>query len=403
MKKQSPQTTTMATATASGTTQGNRKSAARLSYFSQRKSEIVQSIQQLVEIESPSDVKQAVDRLVAVLASRFEDLGGQVQIHRSTEFGNHLEANFPGRRGKPVLLLGHTDTVYPIGTLSKMPYRVKEGKVFGPGVLDMKSGIALMLHSIEALGEWNGGHLSRPISVLLVSDEEVGSDSSRRITEKLAKRSAAVLVLEPSFGPKGAVKTGRKGVGEYAIKVTGKTAHAGLDFEIGQSAILELAKQIVNISGMVDLKRGITLNVGQVRGGSRTNVIPAEASAFVDVRAAKMKDAEAIDRRLRALRPFNPKCKLEIMGGINRPPMERTSGVAALYNIASAIAKELGWKLDEAFVGGGSDGNFTTALGIPTLDGLGGVGEGAHAPHEFIVIADLPRRAALLTSLIETA
>ncbi len=372
-------------------------------YFSQRKSEIVQSIQQLVEIESPSDVKQAVDRLVAVLASRFEDLGGSIQIHRSAEFGNHLEVNFPGRHGKPVLLLGHTDTVYPIGTLSKMPYRVKDGKVFGPGVLDMKSGIALVLHSIEALREWNSGSLPRPVTVLLVSDEEVGSDSSRRITEKLAKRSAAVLVMEPSFGPKGAVKTGRKGVGEYALNVTGKAAHAGLDFEKGQSAILELARQIVNISGLVDLKRGITLNVGQIRGGSRTNVIPAEASAFVDVRAAKMKDAEAIDRKLQALRPVNPKCKLEIMGGINRPPMERTPGVASLYTTASAIAKEMGWKLEEAFVGGGSDGNFTAALGIPTLDGLGGVGEGAHAPHESIVIAELPRRAALLTSLIETA
>ncbi len=403
MKTQNSQKA-IAAVTASLTAQENKKSAAeRLRYFSRKKSEIVQSIKQLVEIESPSDVKQAVDRLGAVLASRFEDQGGRVQIHSSTEFGNHLEVNFPGRGGKPVLLLGHTDTVYPIGTLSKMPCRVQAGKIFGPGVLDMKSGIALTLHSIEALREWNGGNLPRPITVLLVSDEEVGSDSSRSITEKLAKRSAAVLVMEPSFGPKGAVKTGRKGVGEYAIKVTGKAAHAGLDFESGQSAILELARQVVNISGWVDLKRGITLNVGQIRGGSRTNVIAAEASAFVDVRIAKMEDAEMLDRKFRGLRPFNPKCELEVMGGMNRPPMERTPGVAALYTSASAIAKELGWKLDEAFVGGGSDGNFTAALGIPTLDGLGGVGEGAHAPHECIVIAELPRRAALLASLIETA
>ena len=404
MKKQNSQKTGAIAPNPSAAIQQNKQSAAqRLRYFSQQKSEIVQSIIRLVEIESPSDVKQAVDRLGAVLGSRFEDLGGQVQLHRSSEFGNHLEVNFRSQRGKPVLLLGHMDTVYPIGTLSRMPCRMKDGKLLGPGVLDMKSGIALMLHSIEALRDWHGGSLPRPVTVLLVSDEEVGSDSSRQITERIAKQSAAVLVLEPAFGPKGAVKTGRKGVGEYALKVAGKAAHAGLDFESGQSATLELAKQIVKISGLVDLKRGITLNIGQIRGGSRTNVIPAEASAFIDVRIADAKDGNTLDRKLRGLKPFNPKCRLEILGGMNRPPMERTEGVAALYAKASVISKEMGWKLAEAFVGGGSDGNFTAALGIPTLDGLGGVGEGAHAPHESIVIAELPRRAALLASLIESA
>lgn len=377
--------------------------AERLNYFLLQKSEIIQSIRQLVEIESPSDVKQAVDRLGAVLVSRFEDLGGRATIHKATDFGNHLQINFPGRRGKPVLLLGHLDTVYSIGTLSKMPCHVKDGKLFGPGVLDMKSGIALMLHAIQGLREWNGKVLPRPVTVLLVSDEEVGSESSRQITESLAKQSAAVLVLEPSFGPKGAVKTGRKGVGEYALKVTGTAAHAGLDFESGESAILELAKQVVKISGLVDLQRGVTLNVGQIKGGTRVNVVPAEAVAFIDVRIAKMKDAAVLDRKMRSLKPFNRKCKLEMAGGLNRPPMERTPGVAMLYKTASAIAKELGWKLAEAFVGGGSDGNFTAALGIPTLDGLGGVGEGAHASHESILIAELPRRAALLSALIESA
>lgn len=375
----------------------------RLSYFSQQKADIIQSIRQLVEIESPSDVKQAVDRLGAVLASRFEDLGGRPTIHKATDFGNHLQIDFQGRHGKPVLLLGHLDTVYSIGTLLKMPCHVKNGRLLGPGVLDMKSGIALMLHAIQGLQEWNGGTLRRPVTVLLVSDEEVGSESSRHITESLAMDCAAVLVMEPSFGPKGAVKTGRKGVGEYALKVTGKAAHAGLDFESGQSAILELAKQIVKISGLVDLNRGVTLNVGEIKGGTRVNVIPAEAVAFIDVRITKLKDAVVLDRKLRGLRPFNRKCKLEMAGGLNRPPMERTTGVATLYKKASAIAKELGWKLEEAFVGGGSDGNFTAALGIPTLDGLGGVGEGAHAPHESIVIAELPRRAALLSALIESA
>jgi glutamate carboxypeptidase len=294
------------------------------------------------------------------------------------------------------------DTVYPAGTLATMPCRVQNKRIWGPGVLDMKSGICLMLVAIEGLQRWHS-ELPRPVTVLLVSDEEVGSDSSRAITERLAKDSAAVLVLEPSFGPHGAVKTARKGVGEYTIKVTGKAAHSGLDFEKGQSAILELARQITVISKLVDLKRGLTLNVGVIQGGTRVNVVPAEATATLDVRIARMKDAAAIDRKLRTLRPFNRKCKLEVSGGINRPPMERTAGVAGLYVKAREIAAQLGWKLAEAAVGGGSDGNFTAGLGVPTLDGLGGVGDGAHAVHESIVIAELPRRAALLAGLIAAA
>jgi glutamate carboxypeptidase len=238
--------------------------------------------------------------------------------------------------------------------------------------------------------------------VLLVSDEEIGSDSSRQITERLAKNSAAVLVLEPSFGLNGAVKTARKGVGEYCIKVTGRAAHSGLDFEKGASAILELARQITQISELVDLSRGLTLNVGLVNGGTRVNVVPAEATATLDLRVTTMKDASRIDRKLHALKPRNRKCTLQISGGLNRPPMERTKGVAALFEKAQALAKHLGWKLEEAAVGGGSDGNFTAALGVPTLDGLGGVGEGAHAQHESILIAELPRRAALLASLLQS-
>jgi glutamate carboxypeptidase len=370
-----------------------------LRYFARRTEEMVRTIQQLVEIESPSDQKEAVDRLGAFLAARFEALGGRVKFHQAADFGNHLQVDFAGKRsGKPVLLLGHTDTVYPAGTLASMPCRVQKQRIWGPGVLDMKSGIVLMLAAIEGLTAWHSG--MPPITVLLVSDEEVGSESSRAITERLARKSAAVLVLEPSYGLRGAVKTARKGVGEYTVKVTGKAAHSGLDFEKGQSAIVELARQITAISNLVDLKRGLTLNVGVVQGGTRVNVIPAEATATLDVRIARMKDASGIDRKLRALRPFNRKCKLQVTGGINRPPMERTAGVAALYRKACDVASQLGWKLEEAAVGGGSDGNFTASLGIPTLDGLGGVGEGAHAVHESIVIADLPKRAALLAGLI---
>jgi glutamate carboxypeptidase len=385
------------------TSQTNRSEVAkRLKYFHERKDQIIQTIRQLVEIESPSENKQAVDRLGALLAGRFEGLSGHAKLHRTKNFGDHLQADFEGARGgKPVLLLGHLDTVYPIGTLSTMPCRVADGRLWGPGAFDMKSGIAFMLHAVEALRAWHGDTLPRPVTVLLVSDEEIGSGTSRRITENLARTSAAVLVLEPSHGPKGAVKTARKGVGEYVFKVTGKAAHSGLDFEKGQSAILELAKQIVAISKLVDLKRGLTLNVGTVQGGTRVNVVPAEASAVIDVRVARKQDAAAIDRKLRSLKAFNRKCRLEITGGINRPPMERRPTVAALYKKAAEIARHLGWKLEEAAVGGGSDGNFTAGLGIPTLDGLGGVGEGAHATHESILLAEIPRRTALLAQLIE--
>jgi glutamate carboxypeptidase len=373
----------------------------RLRFFQERKDQIVQTIRQLVETESPSDNKEAVDRLGALLAGRFEGLGGHAKFHRVQTLGDHLQVDFAGTRGgKPVLLLGHLDTVYPMGTLATMPCRVSDGRLWGPGSFDMKSGIAFMLHAIEALRAWHEDKLPRPVTILLVSDEEVGSDTSRLITENLAKKSAAVLVLEPSHGPKGAAKTARKGIGEYLLKVTGKAAHSGLDFEKGESAILELARQVIAISKLIDLKRGLTLNVGTAQGGTRVNVIPAEASAVLDVRVARKQDAAGIDRKLRSLKPFNRKCKLEITGGMNRPPMERTPTVAALYKKAAEIARLLGWKLEEAAVGGGSDGNFTAGLGIPTLDGLGGVGQGAHAAYESVLISELPRRVALLAELI---
>src|SRR5450759_1983193 len=380
----------------------------RLAYFNERRDEIVSTIRELVEIESPSDNKAAVDRVAEAVAQKFSRLGGKVavRVHPAKDFGNHLQVDFPGKSAaKPVLLLGHYDTVYPLGTLAAMPCRAVDNKLTGPGVLDMKSGIALMLHTLAALQdwhkeEWHGG-LPRPVTVLLVSDEEVGSDSSRAITESLAKKAAAVLVLEPSYGFKGAVKTARKGVGEYLVKVTGKASQAGLDFQKGANAILELARQIEKVSSFTDLKKGLTVNVGIASGGSRTNVVPAEAAAQIDVRIARMKDAAGIDKKMRSLRPFNRKCKIEITGGIHRPPMERTAGAAALYEQAKAIARDLGWKLGEAAVGGGSDGNFTAGLGIPTLDGLGAVGDGAHAPHEHILISELPRRAALIAGLIE--
>ena len=327
-----------------------------------------------------------------------------MRVHAEEKAGNHLQVDFKPSRLRnehPVLLLGHMDTVYPIGTISKMPCRIAKGRVWGPGVLDMKSGIALALHVTAAMREWGGGSLGRPVTLLFVSDEEVGSGSSSAITKRLARQSSAVLVLEPAYGLHGAVKTARKGVAAYALEISGKAAHSGLDFEKGQSAVLELAKQVCQLSKLGNRRRGITLNVGKIAGGTRVNVVPAEANALIDLRVATSKDAARMDRKLKAIKPFNRHCRVVVTGGMNRPPMERTAGVAGLYATATWIAGELGWRLEEAAVGGGSDGNFTAALGIPTLDGLGGVGEGAHAENESVLISELPKRAALLAGLME--
>jgi glutamate carboxypeptidase len=388
------------------TTARRTQAADRLRYFEQHQHRMVTTVRELVEIESPSDDKQAVDRIAEFLASRFATLGGRIRRHRSPTFGESLQIDFAGTAAtstnrKPVLLLGHYDTVYPLGTLAKMPCKIDDGRLRGPGVLDMKSGIALILHAIEALQDWHG-QLSRPVTVFLVSDEEVGSRSSRKITEALAKESAAVLVLEPAAGLRGAVKTARKGVGEYHLRVKGVAAHAGLDPGRGHSAILELARQIGALVKLNNMKEGVSVNPGLIEGGTRTNVIAAEASVGIDVRIKRAKQAAGIDRKLRALKAFDKHCSLDLTGGINRMPMERTAGVASLYGNARDIAAAIGWKLDEASVGGGSDGNFTAGMGIPTLDGMGGVGEGAHAVHEYIVISELPRRALLLAEMIES-
>ncbi len=380
---------------------GNGRAGELLEYFRRQQEPMLAELRELVMHESPSFNKPAVDRLGSHLAGKLEWLGGKVTLHRQQEFGDHIQAQFAGRNsGKPILLLGHYDTVWDVGTLAGMPFKIQDGRVWGPGVFDMKAGILLMMQAIEGLHTLRGG-LPRPLTVLLVSDEEVGSNSSRQLTESLAKKSEAVFVLEPASGPQGAVKTWRKGVGEYRLKITGKAAHAGIAVQEGASAIVELARQIARIQTFLDLRRGITVNVGVVRGGTRTNVVAAQASADVDVRVRKMTDAPRLEKKFRALRPYDRRCKLEVEGGINRPPMERSAGVVKLYRLAQGVARAQGMELEESGTGGGSDGNFTAALGIPTLDGLGGVGEGAHAHHESILLDQLPRRAALVAGLIE--
>jgi glutamate carboxypeptidase len=374
-----------------------------LQFCRRHEAEMLQTLQRLVEMESPSDNKAAVDLLGKRLAAEFEDAGGKVKFHRIAQAGDHLQAAFPGAGpgkldSRPILLLGHFDTVWPMGTLTNMPFRVAGGRAFGPGVLDMKAGIVMVLFALRALK--TAGRPHRPVVVLLDTDEEVGSVTSRPIIEEVAKGCEAVLVLEPAQGPQGSLKTSRKGVGSYTIRVRGQASHAGVDFEKGHSAIVELSRQVLEITKFVDLARGITVNPGVIHGGTRTNVVAAEARAEVDIRVARAGDARVLEEKFAALRPFDPNCTLEISGGLNRPPMERTEGTVRLLQAAQEAGRSLGMELGESATGGGSDGNFTAALGIPTLDGLGAVGEGAHAVHESIELAELPRRTALLAGLI---
>jgi len=354
-------------------------------------------LRELVETESPSDDKAAVDTASALVAGWAGELGGRVKLHRQRSFGDVLEARFgPARsKQKPILLLGHLDTVWPLGSLRQMPWREDGDRIYGPGVLDMKAGVVMALTAVRVLLE---AEARVPVTLLLNSDEEVGSPVSRAITERLARQSEAVLVLEPAQGL--ACKTARKGVGDYRIEVSGVASHAGVDFERGHSAVLELARVLEKVSGFTDLRIGRTVNPGVIGGGTRSNVIAASAWAEVDVRIAKAADAAKLDRLFRSLRCEDPKCKLTVTGGLNRPPMERKPGTVRLYRQARRLAAELGFELAEAATGGGSDGNFTAALAVPTLDGLGAVGEGAHAAHEHIVTEHIVPRTALLAAML---
>jgi glutamate carboxypeptidase len=362
-----------------------------------RQAWLVEHLHTLVEIESPSDNPEAVNRANDFVAALTTEIGGRIKRHRQKEFGDVMELRFgPSRsKQKSVLLLGHLDTVWPMGTLQSMPWQEKDGRFWGPGVLDMKAGIMMALAAIRSLQELG---IKRPVTLLLNSDEEVGSTVSRPITERLARESEAVFVLEPAQGL--AYKTARKGVGQYDLHVTGVAAHSGVDFARGHSAIREMAQLIETVSGFTDLSRGRTVNCGVVRGGTRSNVIAAEAWAEVDVRIAKASDAARVDKLFRSLKVTDPACNLTITGGLNRPPMERTPGTVALFKQARRLAAGLGFALDEASTGGGSDGNFTSALGVPTLDGMGAVGDGAHATHESIMIEHLLPRTALLAAMI---
>ena len=354
-----------------------------------------------VRAESSSFDKAAVDRFGHIVASEWKKRGATVTLLSQRERGDHVRAEWRprGNRATPqILVLGHLDTVYNAGTITRMPFRVSQGRAWGPGTFDMKGGLVFALYAMDALAA-AGCLPEKRVVFLWTSDEEIGSESSRAAIEREARRSDAVLVLEPAAGLDGRVKTGRKGVGEIELIATGRAAHAGLNPEDGINAIEEIALQIVRISRWNQPRRGITVNAGVIEGGTRTNVIPERASVLIDLRAARGEDTRALERKFRALRPILRGAKLEIRGGFSRPPMERKMS-AALYAKARALSKEMGITLGEAFVGGGSDGNFTAALGVPTLDGLGAVGEGAHSPRENIVVRAMPERAALLAALL---
>ncbi|HEX5284078.1 MAG TPA: M20 family metallopeptidase [Bryocella sp.] len=359
-------------------------------------------LRKLVEIESPSDDREAVNRAADCVVGWARELGADVKRHDGGSFGDVVELRFGAElSGRPVLLLGHLDTVYPQGTLATMPWREEDAedgvRLRGPGVVDMKAGVVIAVEAIAALRDLNA--LNRPVTLLLNPDEEVGSEVSRPHTERLARESVAVFVLEPAQGL--AYKTARKGVGHFEVTAQGMAAHAGVDFASGHSAVLEMARIVEQVSGWTDASKGRTVNVGVIAGGTRSNVIAAHCRAEVDVRVVTMEDAARVEEMFRQLRTRDAACKLRIEGGINRPPMERRAGTVALFQTAKRLAAEIGLDLREAATGGGSDGNFTAAIGVPTLDGMGAVGGGAHSPGEFVVAGHLVERTAMLAGMIQ--
>lgn len=369
-----------------------------LDYCASQRDWLLELIEALVAIESPSDDPVAVNRCGAELASRLEAIGGKVTRVSSATAGDHLRVSF-GHGTRQVLLLGHFDTVWPIGQLERMPLKREQGRLFGPGIFDMKAGIGLATLATRAVLD-AGGLTGCQVVMLWTTDEEIGSTTSRALIEAEAAKSEAVLVFEPSL-PGGGLKTSRKGVGQFDMVVHGVSAHAGLDPGKGISAVRELARQIIAIDDLQDPVRGVTVTVGVIEGGTRANVVPAEARATLDARAVTRADAERVERAIKALTPHLAGARVTVTGGFDRPPLERSEGVVKLFEAARDVAQNLGLMLEEGSAGGGSDGNFTAALGIPTLDGFGAIGDGAHALHEHVEIDALVPRAAVIAGLLQ--
>ena len=375
-----------------------------LAWLRPREARLAALLGEFVRIESSSYDPAGVNRLAARLSAEWKKRGARAARLRSpsrTARGDLLRCELPGAPGGPggqILLLGHMDTVYERGTLARMPFRLTRGRAMGPGALDMKAGLVIALAAVDALRA-AGARPRRRVVCLWTADEEIGSEASRAAIEREARRSAAVLVLEPGTGPRGKLKTERKGVGEFVLEVTGRAAHAGVNPQDGVNAVHELALQIARIARFAQPRRGITVNADVVEGVTRTNVIAERARAQVDVRCGRAADARRLAARFRALRPILPGAKLRVAGGIDRPPMERR-WTAPLFARARALGREMGLRIEESSTGGGSDGNFTAALGVPTLDGLGAAGGGAHTSGEYVITRSLPERAALVAALL---
>lgn len=361
----------------------------------------LERLRRLVELESPSHDEPRLRAVAGWFSAEAARLGGAVETVDVPGTGEHVIARFPGTEPalEPVLVLGHLDTVHDVGSFAPV-FRVEDGRARGPGTFDMKGGWACVLEALAVLAA-AGSAPRRPTTLLATCDEETGSASSRGLIEELAAGARAVLVPEPSL-PGGGAKTRRKGVGLYRLDVTGRAAHAGVDPENGVNAISELARQVLALDGLADAAAGTTISVGRAGGGTASNVVPAAAWAEVDVRFASGPEGERVDAGIRGLRPRAEGAALEVTGGVNRPPVEPTDSGAALYAIARDLAAGAGWELGEGSSGGGSDGSFTAAMGVPTLDGIGPLGAGAHAVDEHIVVADVVRRVALYGGLLES-
>src|SRR6266446_9391885 len=363
--------------------------------------QMLAALRRFVNAESPSLEKAAADRCCGVIAEEWNKHGARAERILQEHRGDLLRITHGPGKFRPsgqLLILGHYDTVYSTGTLGKMPFRIKDGKAYGPGTFDMKAGIVQALFALHVLQHLRV-QLHKRLVFLWTSDEEIGSESSRKHFEADARRSDAVFVLEPSFGPRGLLKTARKGVGEAELIVHGRASHAGLAPQEGINAIHELARQLGRIEKWNDFRRGLTINAGIIEGGTRANVIPERARAVLDLRALRISDMRDLEVRLHDLRAIQTGARLEITGGFDRPPLEHKMS-ASLFARAQLLAKEMNLSLGECTVGGGSDGNFTAALGIPTLDGLGAVGDGAHSSREHVLINTMPTRAALLAALL---
>ena len=375
--------------------------AALLHLLQPRLPQMLSVLRAFVLAESPSLEKSPADRCCAIVAREWGKRRALVERIAQKHRGDHLRITWQPQKSRAagqLLVLGHYDTVYASGTLAKMPFRVSAGKAYGPGTFDMKAGIVQALFALDALRQTQTP-LRKRIVFLWTSDEEIGSESSRKLIETEARRSDAVFVLEPSLGPRGLLKTARKGVGEAEIIVHGRASHAGLAPREGVNAVHELARQIARLEQWNDLRRGISVNADVIEGGTRVNVIAERARAVIDLRALRIADMRRLEKRLRALRPLTRGARLEIRGGFNRPPMERKVS-AALFSRAKSLAAKMGLSIGECVAGGGSDGNLTAALGVPTLDGLGAVGDGAHSAHEYVLVRTMPERAALLAALL---